>query len=280
MWADPTGLYHARARQYDPASARFLSRDDAEGEDLFPESWHPYQFAFANPRVYRDPTGLISLADISAALTVRNVLEQVAKRIASKKAIKHIKGEIIDAIVDLLVGRITKVLPFGNGPTPVGSRKAGFNFEAFIGDKVCDLFGGLGNGGKGYFWREVGVNQSTGKARGGTPCGEVPSRKGVPSRGHSFPDFLVTPVAPDKIEKKRITKKSWLVAEAKLSGNNIKTRGPRARQLETILLHSKEWSASRIVLYMSFNKVRASKVRTLKRIAGRYKSKLFLFSIL
>ena len=48
---DPTGLEYLRARYYDPATGRFLSRDPLPGG-------HPYVYAVNNPALLIDPLGL------------------------------------------------------------------------------------------------------------------------------------------------------------------------------------------------------------------------------
>ncbi len=49
------GLYYMRARYYDSATARFLSRDPVTSID--PLAINPYQYARANPLRYADPSG-------------------------------------------------------------------------------------------------------------------------------------------------------------------------------------------------------------------------------
>ena len=51
-YLDPTGLYHLRARQYDPDTGRFLSRDPIAS------SGSPYAYGGNMPTVFGDPTGL------------------------------------------------------------------------------------------------------------------------------------------------------------------------------------------------------------------------------
>lgn len=54
-----SGLYYAKARYYDPTTARFTTEDPEAGKDLEPPSLHRYLYAYANPTVYFDPTGRI-----------------------------------------------------------------------------------------------------------------------------------------------------------------------------------------------------------------------------
>jgi RHS repeat-associated protein len=57
QYQDATGLYHLRARQYDPASARFLSADplEAQAADAISST---YVYASNRPTALGDPTGL------------------------------------------------------------------------------------------------------------------------------------------------------------------------------------------------------------------------------
>ncbi|MBZ2190598.1 RHS repeat-associated core domain-containing protein, partial [Alcanivorax sp. JB21] len=52
-----TGLIYAKARYYDPETARFLSQDPWSGDVSMPPSLHKYLYAYQNPTVYVDPDG-------------------------------------------------------------------------------------------------------------------------------------------------------------------------------------------------------------------------------
>ena len=58
-WSDPTGLIYLRARYYDPATGRFLSRDPFPGTIISPRSQQPYVYAINNPVLYVDPSGKV-----------------------------------------------------------------------------------------------------------------------------------------------------------------------------------------------------------------------------
>ncbi len=57
-----TGLDYAQARYYASQKGRFTSVDPllASGAPATPQSWNRYAYAFNNPLVYTDPTGLIN----------------------------------------------------------------------------------------------------------------------------------------------------------------------------------------------------------------------------
>jgi len=54
---DETGLVYLRARLYDPALGRFLSRDSWGGQDSSPQSWNRFSYAENDPIDFTDPSG-------------------------------------------------------------------------------------------------------------------------------------------------------------------------------------------------------------------------------
>jgi len=62
-WTDGTGLVNLRARYYAPVSGRFMSTDSWKGNQNQPISYNKWVYAYANPIVYSDPTGLITQGD-------------------------------------------------------------------------------------------------------------------------------------------------------------------------------------------------------------------------
>ncbi len=54
------GLYYLRARYYDPAIGRFLTRDPLPGSALAPQSLNPYPYVGNNPVNRVDPSGMLS----------------------------------------------------------------------------------------------------------------------------------------------------------------------------------------------------------------------------
>ena len=57
---DPvTGFEHARAREYDPITGRFISRDPVAGSMLLPMTLNAYLYGVSDPINHIDPTGMI-----------------------------------------------------------------------------------------------------------------------------------------------------------------------------------------------------------------------------
>ena len=58
------GLYYLRARYYNPATGRFLSRDPEDGTPLIPITLHKYIYAGSNPTNWIDPSGRDIIEDV------------------------------------------------------------------------------------------------------------------------------------------------------------------------------------------------------------------------
>ena len=59
------GIYHLRARDYDPKIGRFMNRDNFEGNQRLALSLNPYLYANADPVNGVDPSGYHTLLDTS-----------------------------------------------------------------------------------------------------------------------------------------------------------------------------------------------------------------------
>lgn len=62
-WTDASGLVYLRARYYSPMDGRFTSKDTWRGDDNIPLSYNLLLYSYANPIMYRDPSGKISCLD-------------------------------------------------------------------------------------------------------------------------------------------------------------------------------------------------------------------------
>ena len=54
---DESGLYYFGARYYDAYLGRFVSVDEADGDNTHPQGWNRYAYALNNPLRYEDPNG-------------------------------------------------------------------------------------------------------------------------------------------------------------------------------------------------------------------------------
>ncbi|WP_204101855.1 MULTISPECIES: RHS repeat-associated core domain-containing protein, partial [Spirulina sp. CCY15215] len=104
--------YYLRQRYYDPSVGRFTRRDTWEGRNNEPITLNKYVYANANPVSYIDPSGLFTLAEVSAARQVRNTLAE-AQFSSYSELLYHSDsdglGEKIKGFID--VAQIATMLP-------------------------------------------------------------------------------------------------------------------------------------------------------------------------
>ena len=77
------GLYYLRARYYNPATGRFLSRDPLNGNAFDPKTLHKYLYAGGDPVNATDPTGK------GIVETVWNWAKSVAATVVEASWVKH-----------------------------------------------------------------------------------------------------------------------------------------------------------------------------------------------
>ncbi len=64
-----TGMQYLRARYYNPSIGRFNRVDPFAGNTQDPQSLHKYAYAYANPVMGVDPSGLVSLTELMLAVS-------------------------------------------------------------------------------------------------------------------------------------------------------------------------------------------------------------------
>jgi len=73
-----SGLLYLRARFYDPATGRFISRDPYTGTQNTPVSLHRYLYANANPITFVDPSGRVpTLASVLIAVQIVALVAEI-----------------------------------------------------------------------------------------------------------------------------------------------------------------------------------------------------------
>ncbi|MFT3951682.1 MAG: RHS repeat-associated core domain-containing protein [Oscillospiraceae bacterium] len=69
-----TGFYYLRARYMNPSTGTFISMDTYQGSMFDPVSLHKYLYANANPVMYCDPTGHMTLAETQICSALAGIL--------------------------------------------------------------------------------------------------------------------------------------------------------------------------------------------------------------
>jgi len=75
------GLYHLRARYYNPAQGRFWTQDSFEGFVNDPPSLHKYAYAHNNPVSYIDPSGYYTLTETLAVSALAPLVQDTANKL-------------------------------------------------------------------------------------------------------------------------------------------------------------------------------------------------------
>ena len=93
---EETGLYHLRARDYDPSTGRFISMDEHPGSRTIPLTLNKYLYGNADPVNHVDPSGNMSLAGTMSEVS----------GMAQMAAMSFIRMEIADFFTNLLLSPI------------------------------------------------------------------------------------------------------------------------------------------------------------------------------
>ena len=90
-----TGLYHLRARDYDPQTGRFISMDEQPGSQRIPLSLNKYIYGGADPVNHIDPSGnFFGFVDISIGTSLSNIRSGL-----SAQGARTFLGKVIQSIV-------------------------------------------------------------------------------------------------------------------------------------------------------------------------------------
>ncbi len=101
-----SGLYHLRARYYNPSLGRFMSRDPFGGRLQSPVSLHQYLYANADPVNYTDPRGLEPLIALIATQLIQNS-SRIADTINKVQTYCSAKAKLAGVSDVLFIGRLT-----------------------------------------------------------------------------------------------------------------------------------------------------------------------------
>jgi RHS repeat-associated protein len=138
-----SGLYYMRARDYDSQTGLFLSRDAVDVQEQGVEAFNPYQFAFGNPLVYSDPTGLISITEINATLEIEQILFTIEQR-TKQEILSRFKDKALEAAGEIFWKALSSFLPTSPFTAAIqalsDSKGAGELFEAKLKEQTRDMF--------------------------------------------------------------------------------------------------------------------------------------------
>jgi RHS repeat-associated protein len=251
-----SGLYYMRARDYDSQTGLFLSRDAVDVQQQGVEAFNPYQFAFNNPLVFSDPTGLFTMIELNETFTVQNILEGI-KATSVEQFKSYAKDKIGEALGNAFTGFIKKIIPFSDQASFVGKFQNGTKFENYINGQICGILNALGDPFIDNLWIEPSINSQDGKPTAdGINCkGLFANSKNIFGKG-SHPDFIYKegrPMASDNKQNKAI-----LVGDIKTTMSKVfKEIGVGSNptnQWVAMRKYAPVYTYGKIVLYVTFKR--------------------------
>jgi RHS repeat-associated protein len=106
-------LYYLRARYYNPATGRFLSRDPEDGKAKDPKTLHKYLYADGNPIDMIDPGGRGAGSYIAAILFTYSVVAVIYD--------VYMYGDCLHSIFQAYEDRFTGATTLPDAPPSLGS---------------------------------------------------------------------------------------------------------------------------------------------------------------
>jgi len=230
-----SGLYNMRAREYDPRTARFTSRDADEGEFREPETFQPYAFANSNPCVYRDPSGRETLIEINIVTLIEDSLA-VMRQVGVNYAKNKIKSSIFNAFINVASQELGQLSPeYGallKALRAADIGEAAEKLEKNLLGAVCRV-----PTVQDSIYIEPSIDGNGDAIHDGLSCHEYEGKKFPASyfkRGNGRPDFILSTTPPTKVTGRG----AILVGEIKLSANrfykNYVSPGGKTKQLDAI----------------------------------------------
>ncbi len=262
-----TDLYHFRARDYDPESGRFVSRDSVELIEYEPESSNPYQFVYNNPYVYSDPTGMFTLVELNAGYATEQALNSVQLHItnyARQYLIDKAKGVATDIITGVAKNIFTNLATLDPRlaavvqQTPLSRNQVNRlgggwenlikgQFKEFIGEFIPDYFDSI------WFEPEVSINGSP--ISDGINIGQWSIDLRNNGQKNPNPDFIIKkdggPASTDFARGNG--DKSYLIGDFKFSWNRIRkdSSKPQFKATANYAAFSNRHQVVPIVLYIT-----------------------------
>jgi len=216
-----SGMYHMRARDYDPLTGRFLSRDPAQGDTRVPETLHPYAFANNNALVFSDPSGEFSVTEINISGAIQSGL-QGARTAAINEGKKFVRQKIGEFVADQFFNVLKGFLPInlnvlGELAKGANHKYAGFRFSKFAEEFLCDELDLPDS-----IWFEPQVRRNGRVVSNGLSCSDRGSQRTPlgPCPLVPRPDFIIGREPPVN-ETTGIHSRAYVIGELKLSGMGL-----------------------------------------------------------
>jgi RHS repeat-associated protein len=249
-----SGLYNFRAREYDPRTARFTSRDPDPGDFSSPESLAPYAFCNLNPFIYSDPSGENNLVEINVVELIQSTMA-VMRQVGVNWAKNQIKSSIFNAFINVASRQLGQLSPeYGALLEALGAANildAATKLERKILGAVCKV-----PAVQNTMYIEPSIDAKGDAVHNGLSCHQYAGWRPTVSffrRGKGRPDFILSETPPTELKKTGA--KAIVVGEIKLSGTrfykNYVKPGKKKKQLDAIANFSSKNVATRTAVFLT-----------------------------
>ncbi|NJK65102.1 MAG: RHS repeat-associated core domain-containing protein [Synechococcaceae cyanobacterium SM2_3_1] len=232
-----TGLYQMRARNYDPISGRFLSRDPAGINLNQPEDLNTYMFSRNNPFFYIDPEGTISfsISELNVCQLINDILQAVKTETVDQLRERAIEG-LGESVTSVFLKVMSAYLPTNTIENPLldniannvlgGANTPNGNnwdiFEWMAADAICFV---LGDVGETLFFQVPFVGGSGKPFDNGFGCAVAEVGINLANYGgRSSLDYVISQIPPKRIGELGETGKGLLSGDFKYAAKNLYER--------------------------------------------------------
>ncbi|MBD2468818.1 Ig-like domain-containing protein [Nostoc sp. FACHB-145] len=269
-----SGLYHFRARDYDPATGLFLSRDLVDIIETQPESFNPYQFVYNNPYIYSDPTGMFSMAELNTTITIQDILQQI-RATAMNQAREYITDQARGIVGNLITSALNRLLPFSSeigfaDLAPGGHNGSpGLEFEKYLRRAVCGVLGELY---PNALWLGVNLERNGEPLSNGFNCGNLNNLENTKIGGNiSSLDFIFKQGEPQDTDKKP---PAYVSGDIKISVQAAYDRAKRGnrgkeKQWDAMVGYAKYHQFVPIAVYATFYGGPEGRIKSIKKFGAK-----------
>ncbi|MFM7886908.1 MAG: hypothetical protein ACKPCM_09510, partial [Pseudanabaena sp.] len=249
-----------------------------------------FQFAYQNPLIYSDPSGMITMAELNVSRVIEDILQTIRVN-GQREAIDKAKGIVSNVVNDVLKIILPADLDFIDNVQnkierlPSGVQNTGDLLEDLVIDAAFIAIGWAFPQFSSILWREPEILSDGTPVYNGKQYGEPkdPTSKMRSGQKASKSDFVVSNFKPES-EVGKGKGKSWLIGDFKLSVDKAldyvetKRNGQQGHnQWLAMSNYAKKYQFVPITTFITFY-TNESKIEKLKKIAIE-RDKVFPFVI-
>jgi uncharacterized protein RhaS with RHS repeats len=156
-------LYYLRARYYNPATGRFLSRDPKDGNRFDPASLHKYLYAGGNPVMFYDPTGFAAAEEEGLTISLTPALLGLGENVTITGELTVTSDGTATVVIQNISGKLVNPLRLMQAIISLALDNGGkvlYVLATFANDKLAHIavekFGFIDSAGQAVWYGVIG----------------------------------------------------------------------------------------------------------------------------